>query len=104
MLASVPASRLNQFLAVSETPRFSKIYPLQHLPSRQLRHLLVLVEVAFIGVEFTPDAASVFMAIVTSIVVVAMATVTTDTLATTDTMATMATMVTTVAIPGPLLA
>src|ERR1700737_5033092 len=76
MLASVPASRLNQFLAVSETPRFSKIYPLQHFPSRQLRHLLVLVEVAFIGVEFTPDAASVFMAIVTSIEVAAMATVT----------------------------
>ena len=43
--------------------------------------MLVLVEVEFIGVECTPDAASVFMAIVTSIVVAAMATVTTDTLA-----------------------
>jgi hypothetical protein len=58
----------------------------------------VEVEVAFIGVEFTPDAASVFMAIVTSIEVAAMATVTTDIMATTDTMAT------TVAIPEPLLA
>jgi len=77
------------------------------LPSRQLRHLLVLVEVAFIGVEFTPDAASVFMAIVTSIEVAAMATVTTDimaTLAILAILATMATMVTTVAIPEPLLA
>jgi hypothetical protein len=60
--------------------------------------LLVLVEVAFIGAEFTPDAASVFMAIVTSIEVAAMATVTTDI------MATMATMVTTVVIPEPPLA
>jgi hypothetical protein len=64
-------------------------------------------EVAAIGVEFTPDAAPVFMAIVTSIEVAAMATVTTDITATTDimaTMATMATMVTTVVIPEPLLA
>jgi hypothetical protein len=78
--------------------------------------LLVLAEVAFIGVEFTPDAASVFMAIVTSIEVAAMATVTTgiiatlatlvttDTMATMATMATMVTMVTTVAIPEPLSA
>src|ERR1700730_15391909 len=105
------------------------------MPSRQLRHLLVLVEVvAFTGVEFTPDAASVFMAIVTSIEAAAMATGTTDiiailatlaTLATLDilatmatldiratmatldilaTMATMATMVTTGVIPEPLFA
>ncbi len=74
---------------------------------------LVLVEVKFIGAECTPDAASVFMAIVTSIESAAMATVTMDimatlaTLATLDilaTMATMATMVTAVVIPEPLLA
>ncbi len=75
------------------------------MPSRLLRHLLVLAEVVAtevsVGVEFTPDAASVFMveviavAIVTSIEVAAMATVTTDT---------MPTMVTTVVIQEPQLA
>jgi hypothetical protein len=51
--------------------------------------LLVLVEVKFIGVECTPDAASVFMAIGMSIEAAAMATVTTDII----TLVTMATMV-----------
>jgi hypothetical protein len=55
-------------------------------------------ESAAIGVEFTPGAASVFMAIVTSIEVAAMATVTTDIMATTDI------MVITVVIPEPPLA